>query len=75
MKEHREASKAKDLELIRKVPLFSGLSGRNLRYIAGIARRRKYGKNSVIFTENTLGKTIYIVVSGQVKIFTEFSSG
>jgi CRP/FNR family transcriptional regulator len=35
------------------------------------AKRGKYKKDSIIFSENTLGKTLFIVISGQVKIFVE----
>ena len=65
----------KNLALLRKIPLFSGLAEQNLRYIAGISIRKTYKEGDIIFTKNTFGKTIYIVVSGRIKIFTEYSSG
>ncbi|MBU2567940.1 MAG: Crp/Fnr family transcriptional regulator [Elusimicrobia bacterium] len=57
------------LSLLKKVHLFSGLTHANLIRIAKITRRKAYPKNKKIFTENTVGNTLYIVVSGIVKIF------
>ena len=59
------------ITLLRKVPLFSNLSNKDILLILRAAKRRKYKKDSIIFSENTLGKTLFIVISGQVKIFVE----
>jgi CRP/FNR family transcriptional regulator, cyclic AMP receptor protein len=64
-----------NIELLGKVLLFAGLSKTDLGRISRIAKRRAYARGGVIFTENTLGKTIYIVASGRVKIFSELPGG
>ena len=63
------------IQLLRKVSLFKGVSQNELKRVADIAKRRKYNRGEIIFTKNTLGKTIFVVISGQIKIFAEFFSG
>ena len=61
--------------LLRKVPLFAGLSKDSLKRITSITKSKVFKKGSIIFTENTRGKTIYIVASGRIKIFAEIFPG
>jgi len=58
-----------EIKLLKKVKLFSGLSRENLKKILKIAKRRKIKRDKIIFTENTTGNTLYILVKGRVKIF------
>lgn len=48
--------------------LFSNLSDEELNQLAQIARERKFDRNQVIFYEGDLGGSLYIIVSGTVKI-------
>ncbi|MFN3966363.1 MAG: Crp/Fnr family transcriptional regulator [Endomicrobiia bacterium] len=58
-----------EIKLLSKVSLFSGLSRQNLRKILNITKRKKIPKNKIVFTENTYGNKLYILVSGRIKIF------
>lgn len=48
--------------------LFSNLSDEELSQLAQIARERKFDRNQVVFYEGDLGGSLYIIVSGTVKI-------
>ena len=55
-------------QFLRRVPLFSHLTDADLTRLAESARERSYPKNSVILFEDDPGDSLYIVVSGQVKV-------
>ncbi len=57
------------IKLLSKVRMFSGISTKNLKKILKIAKRKEIPKNKIIFTESTHGNTLYILVSGRIKIF------
>lgn len=56
------------IEVVRKVPLFAGLSDADLAAVAGLCRERSYPKGSVIVFEDDPGDAMYLVASGQVKV-------
>ncbi|MBN1823766.1 MAG: Crp/Fnr family transcriptional regulator [Endomicrobiales bacterium] len=58
---------------LKKVPLFAEIKGGDMRRLAKIGGVQTYSEGEKIFDENTSGDRLYIVLSGQVKIFT--SSG
>lgn len=65
----------KDLDLIRKLTLFSGLPDEELEKILEITLERKYKKNMIIFMEDEPGEAIYYVKSGKVKVFRSYEDG
>ena len=56
-------------ELIRAMPLFSGLSHEHLTEIMAISEKKTYKKGELIFSEGDVGKGFYVVEAGKVKIF------
>src|SRR6188768_1670419 len=56
------------MEVLRKVPLFSGLSESDLAAFADLTRERSYPKGSVIVFEDDPGDALYLVATGQVKV-------
>ncbi len=57
-------------QLIRHIPLFSGLSEHELDALAAIAITRKVNKNNMIVQEGDRGDSLFIIVEGGVKIST-----
>lgn len=55
-------------ELLRKVPLFSGLEDEELEDLIAVATRRKYPKEAVIFFESDAGDALYMIDSGRIKV-------
>lgn len=61
--------------LLRQVPLFRTLEERLLLELAERTRRRKFAANTPVFLEGQTGSTLYMVLSGRVKIETSAASG
>jgi CRP-like cAMP-binding protein len=61
--------------MLRRVPLFAGLSDQELEKLAGSLGRRTFAKGMIIFHKGNLGQTMHIVESGKVRIFTLSESG
>lgn len=57
---------------LKKVPLFSEISGPDLRRIEKIGTIRRFRPDERIFAEDTAGDRLYVVLSGRVKIFSSF---
>jgi CRP-like cAMP-binding protein len=53
---------------LQAIPLFKHLADDELARIAGLARRRKHPKGSVILFEDDPGDALYVVIEGQVKV-------
>jgi len=56
------------MEVLRKVPLFSGLGEADLTAFADLTRERSYPKGSVIVFEDDPGDALFLVAAGQVKV-------
>ena len=61
--------------LLRNVPLFAGLSDQELEALASSLGRRTFAKGMVIFHKGGLGRSLYIIESGQVRIFSLSETG
>jgi len=53
---------------LKQVPFFLGLSDRELTPLATHCRRRQYRRNQVIFHQDDPGDSLYVVLSGRVRI-------
>ena len=53
---------------LKQIPVFQGLSTRELSAIENILHRREYQKGEIIFKENTPGLGMYIILEGKVSI-------
>ena len=56
-------------QVIRQVPLFSGLNGLDLERVSRLVVRRKFRKGQLIISEGQELEGFYIVISGQVKVY------
>jgi CRP-like cAMP-binding protein len=70
-----QESKVKAIESLRKVPLFAGLTERELELLAARALPREYQPGEIIFSEGDPCEGLYIVAAGNVKIFNTSASG
>ncbi len=53
---------------LQSIPLFAHLREEDVNRISRFARDRFYPKNSVIVFEEDPGDSLYVVMSGQVKV-------
>jgi CRP/FNR family transcriptional regulator len=63
------------LDLLRRVPYFTGLTDEVLGALAKAAGSRRYSRNQVIFLEGDPCAGLYIVMTGEVKIFKLSTQG
>lgn len=56
------------VELLSRLPIFSGLSSSDLKAIADVTSGRRFGPGEVIFREGDPGDTLFVIASGMVKI-------
>lgn len=55
-------------ELLRGIPLFMGLATDELSPLAARCRRRRFPANESLFHEGDVGQTLYLILSGFVRI-------
>jgi CRP-like cAMP-binding protein len=61
--------------LLRRIPLFAGVSDRVLDDLARGLGKRTFGKGMIIFHRDSPGQTLYIIESGLVRIFSLSETG
>lgn len=71
----RTMTGSEPLDLLRKVPLFAGLSDAALAGLARQLRRRTFKRGTMIFHKDQAGDTFYIIDSGRIRIFLPRESG
>lgn len=59
----------KPLEVIRKNPMFAGLTEDDLQLLQAIVQQRQAKKGDLLFSDGDVAEGFYIVASGKVKIF------
>jgi CRP/FNR family transcriptional regulator len=68
-------SKPSPAETLKKVPLFAGLTERELAFLAGRAVPLHAKAGELLFSEGEPCKGLYVIESGAVKIFKTSASG
>ena len=63
------------LDIISRVPSFSGLPESQLKELRDIAVSRHYNKGEIIFSDGEEGNGFFVVVEGLIKIFKVSSEG
>jgi CRP/FNR family cyclic AMP-dependent transcriptional regulator len=57
-----------DINLLKKVTLFEGLTSEQLQKLAGIAKERSFAAGDRVFKEGERGDEFYVIVTGKVRI-------
>jgi CRP/FNR family transcriptional regulator, cyclic AMP receptor protein len=63
------------LKVLEKVPLFEGLSRRDLEHIAKLVRGRTLQQGELLFKEGDAGDKFYILQSGSVEVVKQKAGG
>lgn len=53
---------------LKSAPIFAGMTGDELRVLAGIVEEVEFKANSIIFNEDDPGEELYIIARGSVRI-------
>jgi len=64
-----------DVESLKALPLFTGLSQQELANVASLFFEKAYGKNSTLFVEGMTGEILYVIRKGSVQITKKNASG
>ncbi len=64
-----------DLDIVRRIPRFSGVSRESQQWLAGHLSRRFYEKGQILFVEGDDSEWLYLVERGAVKVFRSLESG
>ena len=59
---------AKTILVLKQVPIFKGLSDRDLKTVSKIVHYREYEVNEFVFQSGTPGLGMYIIIQGEVVI-------
>ena len=54
---------------LKAVPFFTQLSDKELDTIRAVAAEKSYPKNAVVLTEGEMGDSLYMIMTGKVKVF------
>lgn len=63
------------IEMLREIPLFSGLDEAHLKVISDECTVNSYAAGTVLFREKEVGTLLYLVISGLVKIYSSNAGG
>ena len=61
--------------MFRQIPLFADLADQDLGQIAEASVTRTFNKNSIVITEGDSSNSLYIILSGEVKIYVSDADG
>lgn len=61
--------------LLQRMPLFACLSKRELRNIAKITKKRRYGRHQVIIKAGERGTALFLLISGAVRVSVRGNRG
>ncbi len=65
----KEKSYEDPIEILRNIPVFKGLSKSELRWIEKSIHTRHYSRGETVFSQDTPGAGLYIIVKGAVEVF------
>ncbi|MBW1804144.1 MAG: Crp/Fnr family transcriptional regulator [Deltaproteobacteria bacterium] len=57
-----------EINLLRNIPLFSGLSSNELKDFLESSERRRYPRGNIVIYQGDTGEVIYLILKGSVKV-------
>ncbi len=57
--------------VLKQIPVFHGLSDRQIREIENLCHKRRYKRGETVFKKLAPGEGMFIILSGTIEIFTE----
>lgn len=64
-----------EVEILKTVPLFDGMDSSALQDIQRLTVKKKFTKDTILVQENEMGETMYMILSGRVKVTNVGSDG
>src|SRR3546814_708722 len=66
---------AEEVELLRKIPLFANVELSKLKLLAFTSERVTFRAGEVLFHQNDIGSSAYIIIDGEADVIVERPSG
>lgn len=63
-----DAKLTDEIDFLRNVPIFAELDDKELRRVAKVGIRQKFKKGNIIVLEQEAGASLFVIISGKVKI-------
>jgi len=63
------------MQNLKNIPLFVGLPASDLQAIAKKAVIKTYDKNAIVVTEGEFTKSLYVILSGRIKVYLDDENG
>ncbi|MBI3055991.1 MAG: Crp/Fnr family transcriptional regulator [Betaproteobacteria bacterium] len=60
---------------LKNIPLFAGLPDSDLQAIVRKAVLKSYEKNAIVVTEGEFTKSLYVILSGRIKVYLDDENG
>jgi len=60
---------------LKNIPLFAGLPESDLQAIARKAVIKSYEKNAIVVTEGEFTKSLYVIITGRIKVYLDDENG
>ena len=73
--QNQDKNTARRVALLREMPIFAGLTEKDLVAIVADLRLKEYGKDDLIFRQGDESREIYFVLKGKVRIYKISPSG
>ena len=64
-----------EVDLLKKIPLFSNIEVSKLKLLAFTSERVKFGAGEMLFNQDDMGDAAYIIMDGEADVIINTSSG
>jgi CRP/FNR family transcriptional regulator, cyclic AMP receptor protein len=64
-----------EVDVLKRVPLFSGVDAAKLKLLAFTSKVVRFKANEVLFRQNDVGDSAYVILSGTARVFVEGADG
>ncbi|BDA82555.1 transcriptional regulator [Aureimonas sp. SA4125] len=64
-----------EVDILRRVPLFSGVDSPKLKLLAFTSQVVRYRKDETLFREGDVGDSAYVILSGNARVFATTPQG
>lgn len=64
-----------EVDLLKKIPLFSNIEVSKLKLLAFTSERVKFGTGETLFNQDDMGDAAYIIMDGEADVIINTSSG
>ncbi|MCP4071972.1 MAG: cyclic nucleotide-binding domain-containing protein [Hyphomicrobiales bacterium] len=69
------ATLIQEVDILRKIPLFSGIDPAKLKLLAFASERMEYDEGQNLFRQGEVGDAAYVIVQGVAEIIVETADG